>query len=116
MHYIYIKQIPTYHMIHDQNILKPTTVTLEQFSDIFMSEYKQLQKTTGTSYVNIPNLRHAITAKLKNKTWRVLHFENYLLQIIHQSNNKITLHQTGIKSRGGIFRNGNYYHFITIQN
>ena len=55
-----------------------------------------------------------IFAKLNNKTWRVLHFENYLLQIINQNNNKITLHQTGVRSRGGIVRNGNYYHFVTV--
>ena len=102
-------------MIRDPRLLKPTTVTIGEFEEAFLAEHARLKKMVCMSYVPIPDLRKAVAARLKNKTFRVLHFQDYLFQMMERKCNKIILHQTGMRSSGGIFNDGNYYHFVTIQ-
>ena len=103
-------------MIRDPELLKPTTVTIEVFEEAFLAEHARLKKVVCMSYVPIPDLRRTVAARLKNKTFRVLHFKDYLLQVMERQHDKmIRLHKNGVRSNGGIFHDGNYYYFITIQ-
>ena len=103
-------------MIRDPRLLKPTTVTIGEFEEAFFAEHERLKKVVCMPYVPIPDLRKTVAARLANRTFRVLHFKEYLFRMMEaRPDKKIILHETGVRSRGGIFDDGNYYHFVTIQ-
>ena len=94
--------------------LEPQHISLVQFEETLYEEYDTIKKTRG-AYVSIPEIKQAVSKRLKNKGFVPLDFRDRLLTVIQESpRRRIVLTETGIRQTGGIFHDKTYYYFIVI--
>ena len=82
---------------------------IDKFEERILEEYSKEVKNRSLNCVPIVGIKNSIGVDTKQ-------FKTLLFSMIERRYDKlIILHETGIRSKGGITNYGHYYHFITIR-